>query len=402
MAVTTIEDLRARALIVKNELSAGANSAGRIGSLFEDLLDTLTYSGPTELQISNTIIRFDQNFSIGTLDNPVAGNIPVELTGFADSLAASTLTIVTIFSYSEDGTIPTFLTGWTNLTPGVTYSTTYGNLNTITAQYNGSGIQYSNIVTVDHIYNIEPLTTKGLIWQGFERNLLPLIVPDLSRNPVNGQGNPDFNAWGATLFDQFGNWGGKGSASSPAGVGSTSKPAYVLALGGKINLTYPFTISLWSKTVKADAGTTITLLATVSNTDDDTAGIRLYTVSQTDHKVRCDLNHYITGSSNRRLTSVSALSSTEWKHIWYDYNGTTSRMFINNVLEASQANANNLNVVTSPHFNLSFGCMKHLTTDQRYGGELFLANVRIYQGYIPSDIERTAIFNHGNQLLNPV
>lgn len=342
---------------------------------------------------SFTIIRFDKDFEVGSLTNPTFDDISVELLGFENSLAASDTSTVTIFNMCTTGVAPAFLTGWTNTVPGTPYSTVYGDLNTIVATFSGGTISYTVTVTPDYFGSLTGIPVKGLIWRGLERVFsLSNPSPDFSPRPVNGYLR--FNESGIlSVFDEDGYWGTNF-------VNHANKPVINIPSGGKINITFPFAISFWAKLPPGSPETSPRLFSTY-DINPANLNVRLRTASTTDRSVHFNLNFSSTGNDDRTVISSEQLTDV-WKHVYADYDGTTMRLFINNGTPVTRTGASVQNLVTSPHPIATIGGEWHYTINGNYGGACFMAYMRIYQGNIPTDEQRTAIYNDGFQKLNLV
>jgi len=351
------------------------------------------YTEENILQNSYNIIRFDRNFEVGSLTDPTFDDIPLELSGFDNSLQASSLYNVRIYNISTNNTVPAFLTGWINNNPSVSYSTTFGDLNTINAKYSSGNINYTLTVTPNHLSTLNTVPVTGLIWRSLEGLFtISYPAPDFSRNPANGYFRSG-TAGMRSLFDIDGYWG------TVLNSGQETKPVILIPNGGKINITFPFAISMWVRLPDGAPETGPRLFATHHYNNDGGLGIQLRTISSTDRRIYFVLNTNIANSTLRRITSSTSLTAS-WQHVYADYNGTTMRIIMNNGTPVTKTGVDVANIATSPHTTPSLGGEWATDAQRMYGGGAFFSYVKIYQGTIPNDTQRTAIYNEGLEKLN--
>jgi hypothetical protein len=355
-----------------------------------------------ELRLTN-ILRFDNNYTLGTTTEPIEDDLLINYDGFESGEVLNTPKIITIYHHSP--TVPSFISNF-NITSG-SYSTTYRTLNTITITFfslSNKTITITNTPNSTQIHSIIP--RRNLTWEGLRRNANIGFAVDTSPNPVHGRGNPYKHY---SIVDNEGNIG--------FGVLSTSNSScFIVPKTGKISLQSPFAFSFWSKAAGDEhpfphysklSANAIRFLGFGYNTDGGNGGnsFQIQTESWSDKRIKARFLLGTSSSSNREIIGpsgdVNFQLTNEYKHIFVWYDGTTLGMTINNQYTITKTNSNLLNFNTTHNSDFYIGGNRnsHLNESSWRTNKHYMRDLRWYNGYIPTEPERTQLFIHGLQQL---
>ena len=337
---------------------------------------------------------------MGTPSEPIETDLLIDYYGFENGEELTIPKTLTIYHHST--TIPSFINKF-KITSG-SYSTTYRTLNTIIITFysvNNKSITILNTPNSNGIHDIIP--RKNLNWEGLRRNTNVNIAPDTSPNPVHGVANNNKKYMIITTDGEVG-----------FGANSTSQcSSYVVPKIGKIKLQTPFAFSFWARTAgdahpfphHLDTPVTngIRFISFGYNTGGGNGGngFRITTNSASDKTITVEFALGTSTSSNYRLSGPAGdvnfqLTDVD-KHIFIWYDGKTLGMTINNKFTITKTNSSLLNWDTnhnSPFF-VGGNQNSHTTDTSWRTNKHYMRDLRWYNGYIPNEVERLQLYNHG-------
>lgn len=376
----------------------------KIGIVFDGYGGITIPPNPVSEQVLGTLLRFDNTYILGTPTEPISHDLNLDYTGFTEGQSLTTPVNLTIYHHSK--VVPSFLSDF-SLTGS--YDTTYKSLNTIIISFTSLAVKTATITVTPNSEGIDSIIPKrNLVWEGLRRNTNVNIAPDTSQNPVHGFASQNIESIGGNLrtitFDNDGNVGfGQTSLSNGSG--------YSIPHGGKINLQTPFAFSFWTKNVSEnnqypypeyDESTTgrRCIAFGVSLSPYAFNGFRVWTPSFASVRLQMEFFEGASASSARRIEGDANfdLSRSTWKHIFCSYDGTTMVFCADNQHTLTKALEG---FVVTNDSDFFIGNQRANTTDINSwrGSSVMMRDVRWYNGYIPTEIERTQLYNHGLLML---